>query len=375
MKVRFAQGEGLLSSLRERVDAYFQETGKSPRACFPIYLKTAILLCWLGASYGLLVFAAQTWWQAIPLAVCVGLAVAGIGFNVQHDGSHGAYSNSTLLNRLAAMVMDCIGASSYVWHFKHNIFHHSYTNFTGADEDIDGRPMARFSPHDPRRFFHRFQHFYVWFLYGFLPTKWQIYDDFRNVIAGKIGDNPFPRPRGWQLVWLLAGKAIFFGWTLVIPLMFHPVGVVLTYFFFTSFVLGVTLSVVFQLAHVVEDADFPPVTEGVTRSEQEWAVHQVRSTVDFARENRWLCWYLGGLNFQVVHHLFPRVCHVHYPALARIVESTCREMDVPYRSYQSFFGALASHWRWLRRMGLPESHGSSIELVPSGAGEEKLKKT
>ena len=353
MRVRFASSEGFYRQLKERVDAYFRRTGFSRHDNPRMYAKAAILLTWLVTTYVLLMFVASTWWQAVPLAILLGFAVAGIGFNLGHDGAHGSISGSSFVNGVLARTFDLMGASSYIWHFKHNVLHHSYPNIIGADEDIDAGPMARLSPHQPHYWIHRFQFIYLWILYGFLLIKWQFYDDYRCVACARIAAQPIPRPKGWQLVSFVLGKGAFLTWTLALPLMLHSVWDVVLLYLLTSFTIGLTLSVVFQLAHATESAAFPEVTAERPRCEQEWAVHQVLTTVDFARSNRLLNWYLGGLNFQVEHHLFPHIAHIHYPALARIVEAVCAEYDLRYVAHPTFAQALAAHHRWLLRMGRP----------------------
>jgi linoleoyl-CoA desaturase len=245
-----------------------------------------------------------------------------------------------------------LGASSYLWRFKHNVLHHTYTNVAGTDDDIEFLPFARLSPAQPRYRIHRFQQFYLWALYWFLFPKWNLVDDFKGVAQARVGGQRVPRPRGAQLAELVGGKVLFFGWAFLVPALFHPWWVVLLFYAMTSLVLGSTLAVVFMLAHCVGEADFPGLVPGTDRLADAWAVHQVRTTVDFARGNRLLTWYVGGLNFQIEHHLFPRICHVHYPRLADIVQTTCAEYGVRYSAHETFLGALSSHWRWLRRMGL-----------------------
>jgi linoleoyl-CoA desaturase len=353
MRVKFARTDGFYQELKTLVEEYFTLTGLSQRDSPRMYVKSAVLVAWMGASYALLVFAATTWWQALPLAISLGLAMAGIGFNLQHDGGHGAFSRAGWVNQVMAWMLDVLGGSSYVWHWKHNVFLHTYPNVAGADDDINSEPFLRLSPNQPRYWAHRFQHLYVWALYGLLPMRWQAYDDFKNVATARIASNHFPRPRGWRLFALLGGKALFVSWALVLPLLLYPWWVVLPFFIVTSFTLGVTLSVIFQLAHCVGEAEFPTFAAGEVQSEHEWAVHQVRTTVDFAPSNRLLSWYIGGLNFQIEHHLFPRIAHVHYPALARIVQGVCARFGVPYHVHRGFWGALGAHQSWLRRLGRP----------------------
>ena len=341
---RYAPDAGFHAELRHRVRVYFERNGLDDRGSAAIYAKTAILAVWFVAAYILLVFAADRAWQAAVLAIVLGLAVAGIGFNVQHDGSHGSYSPHRRVNGLMAVALDLLGGSSYAWRLKHNLLHHTWPNQAGVDDDIDIGWLGRLSPAQPRLRPHRWQHFYLWPLYGFLTVKWQFLDDFRFLATGRIGGQQLARPRGADLAVFLGGKLAFFGWAFGIPLMVHPPGVVVAVYGLAAFVAGVTLSVVFQLAHCVPEAATPsPVST--------WAVRQVESSVDFARGSRLLAWYLGGLNFQIEHHLFPQVCHLHYPGIAPIVEGLCRSSGVRYTAYPSFGSALRAHFLLLRQLG------------------------
>jgi linoleoyl-CoA desaturase len=349
--LKFASGDDFYVEIRRRVERYFADSGQRPRDCPSMYFKTAVVLGWFAASYALLVFVATTWWVAVPLALSLGLAMAAIGFNIQHDAGHHAYSNRGWVNKLFALSLDLMGGSSYAWARKHNSIHHTFANITGHDDDIDMGWFGRLSPHQKRFPFHRLQHFYLWFLYGFPAIKWHFYDDFRDLARGHIGGHKFVRPRGWNLVAFFGGKAIFFTLALVVPMLFHPVWAVLLFYVIASLVQGLALSLVIQLAHCVEEANFPIPSQDTGRMETTWAAHQVETTVDFGRGNRLLSWYAGGLNFQIEHHLFPQVCHVHYPALAPLVESTCAEFGLRYAAHNTYRSALASHYRWLRRMG------------------------
>jgi linoleoyl-CoA desaturase len=351
MAITFDADSGFYSALKLRVRACLRSTGRSPRGGVDMILKTVTILLWLVSSYLLLVFAAHTWWQGALLSLSLAFAVAGTGFAIQHDANHGAYSHRRWVNRLMGFSLDLLGASSYLWHWKHNILHHTYTNIEGADHDLDAKPFGRLAPEQTRRLPHRFQHIYMWALYGFMLPKWQLVDDFQNALEGRLENNRIPRPRGWALAQLLFGKIAFFAWALAIPMAFHRWWVVLLFYGGTSFSVGVILAVVFQLAHCIEEAEFPHVSAESSRIPVDWARHQLKTTVDFARGNRAITWYLGGLNYQIEHHLFPRICHIHYPAIAGVVEETCAEFGVPYLAHEGVLGALSSHWRWLRRMG------------------------
>jgi linoleoyl-CoA desaturase len=336
--------------LEARVAGYFDACQRSRHGSWRLYLKAAILLTWLAGSYIALVWIATSWWQAVPLAISLALAMAGVGFNIQHDGNHGAYSRHGGVNRAAALSLNLLGGDAYFWRYKHNIAHHSYPNVSGSDDDIRLGPLARVSPHQPRYWFHRFQHFYVWALYALLAINWQLAGDFRAMVRPGVGDTRVSRPRGWNLFYFCAGKVSFLTLAFVIPLLRHHLLPAIGIYLLTTSVLGFTLAVVFQLAHCVEEANFR-IPDGSRRIDRDFTAHQVETSVDFARDNRLLTWYLGGLNFQVEHHLFPKTCHIHYPAISPIVEATCRDHGISHLSHPTMRDALRSHVRWLKRMG------------------------
>ncbi len=350
-KLKFGKADDFQVELRNRVEAFFRDTGRAQRDCPKMYLKSAIILSALVAGYCLIVFFARTWWQALLLAILIGLTMAEVGFNIQHDGSHQGYSIHPWINKLMAMTLDLIGGSSYIWHWKHDIFHHTYVNIAGHDADIDLGFFGRLSPHQKHLRYQRWQHIYLWPLYGFLAIKWLLYDDFRDIYTARIGSHSIPRPRGWEMVLFIGGKVSFFTFAFVIPLIFHPLWVVLLFYAVVAVITGLTLSLVFQVVHVVEQAEFTLPQAHSGRIEKTWAVHQVETTVDYARHNRVIGWLVGCLNFQIEHHLFPRICHVNYPAIAELVEATCKEFGVRYSQHASYTAGLVSHYRWLRKMG------------------------
>ena len=355
-KLKFGPSDRFIRELRRRVDAYFERTGRPKRDCPQMYFKTASILAWFFGAYALLVFVVSSPWAVVPLAAVLGLAMAAIGFNIQHDAAHRAYSDRPWVNKMMALTLEMIGGSSYLWDWKHNSIHHTYTNISGHDDDINIGLLGRLAPEQKRLPFHRLQGIYLWVLYGFLAMKWHLVDDFYSLITGRIGGHKVPRPKGKDLAVFIGGKVVFVSLAFVIPMLLHPVLAVLGVYAIAAFVCGVVLSVVFQLAHCVEEADFPmpvPTPQGGERIEAEWAVHQVQTTVNFSRQNPILRWFLGGLNFQIEHHLFSRICHIHYPAISKVVEETCKEFGVRYAAHRSIFSALASHFRWLVQMGRP----------------------
>lgn len=347
----YEAGTAFRQDVEARVAAYFEARGLQRRGGARMLLKTAIIFLWLASSYLGLVFLAATWWQAALLAISLALAMAGVGFCVMHDGNHGAYSRHRWLNKAAALSLNLLGGAAYFWHFKHNIAHHTFTNVTGFDDDFNVGVAGRLSPLDPHRRFHRFQHIYIWGLYALLAIEWQLTGDFRTMLKPRVANTSYQRPRGWEQVYFWAGKIVFYILAFVVPLQHHGVGQVVGAYLFTGAVLGLTLATVFQLAHCVQEAAFPAPVAGTRHINRDWHTYQVETTVDFARNNRLLTWYLGGLNFQIEHHLFPKVCHLHYPALSPIVEQVCRTHGVRHVSHARMRDALRSHIRFLRKLG------------------------
>jgi len=365
--VRFTTHGDFHAELKRAVARYFAETGRSSRADYRMWIKSAVILAWAAGSYLLLVLGDVVAWQRVLLAASLGFAMAGIGFSVMHDANHGSYARGKRANRALGFALDLIGGSSYMWRHKHNVLHHTYTNVSPLDTDLGGNALLRFAPDQPRRPVMRFQHLYVWALYAVYPLGWWFVDDFQRLFTARIVGNDIPRPGAREVAALLLGKLVFFAWAVILPVALHPTWLVVPFAAVTVATLGLTLAVTFQLAHCVGEADFHDARGAIPA--RDWATHQVTTTVDFARGNRLLCWYLGGLNFQVEHHLFPKVCHVHYPALSRIVEETCAAHGVRYTAQPSLRAALASNVRWLRELGRPVPPPAVAAAGASASGQ------
>lgn len=316
------------------------------------YAKAAFMLAWAAASWVCLVFFISSPWGAVLAGVSMALALGGVAFSIQHDTNHGALGRRA---RWLGYTLDAMGVSSYLWRERHNHAHHTYTNVVDHDGDIDQLPFARFAPTQPVRPIHRFQHIYMFLLYGFYAPKAVFWGDYQAVWHGPACHVPVVRPRGRDLMLFVGGKLVAYSWMLVIPMFFRPWWQVLIVAFGVLWLLGIMLAVVFQLAHCLEEAEF---TDGGELRElvavdgpRDWARHQVESSCDFGRNSRILAWYLGGLNFQTEHHLLPGVCHVHYRRIAPHFEQLCHEHGVRYTAHPTMWSALRSHARWLRRMG------------------------
>jgi linoleoyl-CoA desaturase len=302
----------------------------------------------------LILTAIESNWLIVLMWGVMGVGMAGIGLSIMHDANHHAYSRNNAVNMSLGFLLNVVGGSDVNWRVQHNVLHHTYTNVTGYDEDIDPGNLLRFSPEQPLRKVHKNQHIFAWFLYGFMTIKWILTKDYfqhaRYVKEDLLKTQGIPKGR--VLAKLIASKVIYLTLTIGLPIYFSPMawwGTVLC-FFMMHYIAGLILACVFQPAHVIPETDFPmPDEDGNIK--QDWAVNQIRTTANFAMDSRLLSWYVGGLNFQVEHHLFPSVCHIHYKKIAPIVRQTAEEYGLPYYYHKTFLGALAGHKKMLYKLG------------------------
>lgn len=338
--------------LKKRINAYFDQTGKATTGGIRILSKAIFLFSALVFLYIQLVFfTPEAGWLSLLLCGLLGFFTSALGFNVMHDGAHGSFSKYSFVNKIASNAAELVGASQFMWNMKHNVIHHAYTNIDGIDDDIDAEPFLRMAPTQKKYKFQKYQYIYFWFFYAVFYMYWTFFSDFNKYFSKKIGDMPLKKMKRKDHIEFWGYKVIYFGLFVAIPII--RLGWLDWMLGFLTFTLtaGLILSIVFQLAHTVEDTQFPVPQMGTGKLEDEWAVHQLKTTANFATKNKFICWFVGGLNFQVEHHLFPRISHIHYPALNKIVKSTCREYNVIYIEYPRMCNAVASHIGFLREMG------------------------
>ena len=350
-KITFRPGVGFHPVVRERVDHYFQKTGLRKTGDWRMFLKTTIILAWLAVSYVLLVFFSTSLIMAVISAFALAQGLALMGFNIMHDGAHDSYSSNKKVNWWMGCTLDLIGGSQMLWRQKHNLLHHTYTNIDELDNDLHTSGLLRLSPEQRWRPWHRFQHLYAFPVYSFLTLSWLSFNDFQKLLSGRIGHYKLRKPKAADISLFFLTKIFYVGYALVLPLLFHPLLQVLIVFLGVHLILGLTISIIFQLAHTVEGNTFPRPAAPTGTIENEWAIHEVETTANFAPKNRLATWYLGGLNFQIEHHLFVRICHIHYSAISGIVEKTCKDFGIPYTCYPTLRSALVAHYKFLRRMG------------------------
>ncbi len=342
-------------TLRTRVQRYFKENSISKNGDWRLWSKTIALFLLYFGSFGLIL--SQVFGPVGQLLLCVtmGLGACGLGTSVMHDSLHGSYSPKKWVNSALGWTMELLGASSFCWKIQHNVLHHTFTNVYGHDEDIHDKPGLRLSPDGKKMWIHRFQHFYAIGLYGLSTLSWVVRKDFKSffeyVRSGevkKLGADPkkeFAKLVLSKIVYL----AVFLGLpALVLPYSF---GWILAGFVLMHFVTGLLLTLIFLTAHAVEGPEHPHPDPATGCLENNWAIHQVLTTANFRARTWALRWFVGGLDHQIEHHLFPQVSHVHYPEIAPIVRATALEFGLPYHEAPSFLSAVAEHFRYLKRLG------------------------
>ncbi len=337
--------------LKNRVNSYFEEQRKRMTGNFGLYFK-AVLFC---VTYFVvcthLIFFTPNNWVAILECILLGGLTAAIGFNVMHDGAHGSFSRSKAVNYIAAISMNFLGASSIMWKIKHNIIHHTYTNIDGIDDDIEARPFLRLCENQKRYKMHKFQHYYFWFLYTLLLIVWVFKTDYTKYFSRKIGTVPIRKLTTGEHIGFWVAKLGYGFMMVILPIMLLGFVKWLVGFLLISMTAGFILSIVFQLAHTVEHLQFPLPSPDTNKIESEWAIHQINTTANFATKNKLISWLVGGLNFQIEHHLFPKISHIHYPAISRIIKQVCAEYGLAYVEYPKMRHAIASHVAYLRKLG------------------------
>ena len=354
--VKFAsQHAEFFATLSQRVNQYFTSRGIERTANGEMVFKTFFMFSLYFVPFALLLSGvAPTLGGQLVLWSAMGFGMAGIGLSIMHDANHGAYSKKPWVNNLLGLSLNLVGGHAVNWRVQHNVLHHTYTNVHDVDEDISPRGVLRMGPESKWRAMHRFQHLYAWFFYGLMTLVWVLAKDFFRLLKyqreGLLKKQKTTPAREWTV--MILTKITYFSYIFGLPMIILglPFWQVLVGFLLMHYIAGFILAIIFQPAHVVEGTAYPePDAKG--NLENNWAIHQLHTTTNFGHRHRVFSWYVGGLNYQVEHHLFPNICHVHYRAIAPIVEQTAREFGLPYKSKETFLDAVVAHAAQLKLMG------------------------
>jgi linoleoyl-CoA desaturase len=341
------------SDVKNQVNDYFRTNNLSKNANGEMIAKTVFFLGSFVGLYILIVFGDFSLLVKLLMTVLFGMVQAFVGFNVGHDAIHGSYSTNKTLNKILGFSYNMIGANAYVWSITHNVVHHTFTNIPGHDEDLDVAPgLIRLSPMEEKKPFMRFQHLYAFLLYGLASLSWVFRKDYIKFFKKKIGQTDNTKHPKIEYFNLFFFKILYYFLFIILPLVVMDITwwQYIIGFLIMHLSKGFVLGLIFQLAHVVEGTSFPLVNE-TNSIEESWAIHQMQTTANFSTKSPIAKFFCGGLNFQIEHHLFPQICHVHYPVISKIVQETAQRHNVPYHNNESFVGALKSHYRTLKYLG------------------------
>ncbi|TNE56145.1 MAG: acyl-CoA desaturase [Bacteroidetes bacterium] len=356
-KISFARNHNdeFYKDLQSRIRAYFKENNRDRHADREMKWKTVAMLTWYLLPFILILTVFEHPLLITLSWVAMGFGMAGVGLSIMHDANHGAYSKKEKVNTYLGQLLYLLGGNDVNWKIQHNVLHHTYTNVTGVDEDISPGKILRFSPRAERKGIHRFQHIYAWFFYGLMTIMWITVKDYKQAFRYRKMDLvKTQRIKNFAgfVGKIVLSKLIYFTIFLGLPMYFSPLSwwATLLCFLMMHFICGLVLAMIFQPAHVVPSSSYP-VPDESGNIEADWAVNQLFNTANFAPNSKWFSWYVGGLNYQIEHHLFPTICHTHYKKIARIVAQTAKEYNLPYISQKTFWQALREHTRMLKNLG------------------------
>ncbi|MBF03104.1 MAG: acyl-CoA desaturase [Flavobacterium sp.] len=341
-------------TLNKRVNDYFKEKNLKRTGNWKLHLKTIIMFTLFLAPYFFLISLQMPFWVYLLLSITIGVGMAGVGMNVMHDGNHGSYSTKSWVNKFMGGSIYILAGNVYNWQVQHNVLHHTYTNIPGHDEDLDAGRIIRFTKEAKWYKFHKFQHYYSVFLYGLLTFNWALTTDFKQMSGYLKRNLSYGKLKSPKILWttLVITKIIYFSIWIVIPMVMGIVWwKVLIGFFVMHYTAGLILSIIFQLAHVVEETTNPVPSAETGEIENTWAIHQLFTTTNFAPKNWIVNWYTGGLNHQIEHHIFPNISHIHYGKIAEIVKQTAKECNLPYYEYRTMRSAIIAHFKHLKELG------------------------
>ncbi|HIF49038.1 MAG TPA: acyl-CoA desaturase [Cytophagales bacterium] len=341
-------------TLNKRVNDYFKESKIRKTGNWKLYLKTVIIFSMFIVPYFFIIVFDPNQWISLMLIILSSIGMAGVGMNIMHDGNHGSFSNRKWVNKLMGSSIYILAGNAYNWQIQHNVLHHTFTNIHGHDEDLAAGRILRFSKHSKWFPYHKYQHFYSFLLYGLMTINWAITGDFFQTIRYLKRKLSFKKSISPKKQWinLIFTKIIYFTIWIVLPMVFLNLAwwKILIGFFVMHYIAGIILTIVFQLAHVVEKVEMP-LPSNLGNMKNSWAIHQLFTTSNFSTNNKILNWFSGGLNFQVEHHLFPKISHIHYKKISKIVKKTVLEFNLPYNEYRTTRDAIKSHFNFLKLMG------------------------
>lgn len=378
---------GFYPTLRRRVVERLEEKGLSRRGSAEIWIKATLLILWFWSSLIMAITTTDNYWHACLWSICWGISGAFVGTCIQHDGNHGAFSRWPLLNKAAGWTQDMMGASAFTWEFQHMLGHHPYTNLLDTQENQNNQesdpdvfssyPLMRMHPQNEVKPFHKYQHLYAPFLFGLMTLSKCYQQDVEVVLSKKLYhlDANCRYGSTWNVLRFWGMKVLSAAYCVVWPCYTHGIAKGLFLCFIGHFACGELLATMFIVNHVIDGVSFahdgaekPYDRKGNTPMEaiartpgktpdvplNDWAAVQCQTSVNWSKGSWFWNHFSGGLSHQIEHHLFPSICHTHYVHIQDVVETTCQEFGVPYRSEPDLWTAYGKMKLHLYNLGNEE---------------------
>ena len=347
--------QNFVTSLRKEVNQYFQKNNISKTADLNMYVKCIFMLLVYLVPYLLMVFGfvdRSFFWLFWSI---MGLGMAGVGMCIMHDGNHNAFSNNRTINKLMGLTLQTLGGTYKIWKIQHNQLHHKYPNMINHDPDVSPIKLLRFSPDSNYNKIYQFQFVYAWFLYGLMTFSFATIKEFKQLIEWVRSDIITKTQYKQLMLELICWKIVYYTFILAIPLITLNISFLQWFglFFLMHFIAGFLLAIVFQTAHIIPECQHLKYSKKLDLNS--WAINQLLTTSNYSPNNKVLSWMIGGLNYQIEHHLFPGICHVHYANIADIVKRKAIEYDLPYNCKKTFFQAIFAHAKMLYYLGRPDN--------------------
>lgn len=350
------QDSRFYDSVKIAVDEYFCNNNLKKTGNWKLFIKTGLFIPLVLLVYCYLLFGHYSAVSGLLLSITLGLLLSLIAINIMHDACHGSFSGKKWINNIMGLTMNALGSNAFLWKIKHNILHHTYTNIEGIDNDIAQWPVLRQSPTQKWKPAQRYQYLYMFPLYAISTLAWMLIFDFAKYFSGRISSTEIKTMHVKEHLVFWISKLLYGIFYILIPVALLGWQNWLAGFLLIHFTMGFSLTIIFQLAHLVSNTHFEAADMKLRRIESSWAIHEVMTTSNFATDNKFVSWLAGGLNFQIEHHLFPRISHVHYPAISNIVRNECIRHHLPYHCYTTISQAFLSHVRFMKALGKESKH-------------------
>ena len=344
MNLVFQKESEFSQMLKQRVREHLYEDKNGRAADFKVWAKAVLLLLVCAMLYLSILFAQCTLLMRTGLVISFSVATLLLGLNVMHEAAHGNYSIKPWINRTLALVFDLFGISSDLYMIKHTQFHHNYTNIYGHDGDISETPLIRMSTQQTWMPIHRLQVYYTPLLYSLITITWT-FSDISRLISGKVGTYSFRRPDRVTVARILFFKMISIYLTYILPIQILGLSQAIFFILLFHLAVGVILALIFQVAHVHQQGKYD-----YSEAQSDWFIHQLQTSADFSTNSPVANWLCGGLNLQVIHHLFPNVSYRHYPAIRKIVKELCVQHGIRYIEFPTLASAVVAHFTWLQQL-------------------------